>query len=164
SRPRSVVMLRTASAIFTSASLTTPAAAAERVRPSGAPIFSSIARTAPARSSGLVPPRNRAASIRPRTRLAAVTVGSPAPRARGRVWPERRGAARVAPRDRPPAGAHFLDVDHRNPQRAAIDVVLVRGLHEPALDDRALRGRATHVERDQAIGAEHPREARAAGD
>src|SRR5262252_5789223 len=74
-------MLRTASAIFTSASRTTPAAAAARVRRSGAPIFSSIARTAPARSSGIVPPRNRAASIRPSTRFASVTVGSWPPRA-----------------------------------------------------------------------------------
>ena len=74
-------MLRTASAIFTSASLTTPAAAATRVRPSGAPTFSSMARTALGRSSGIVPPRKRAESIRPSTRLASVTVGSLPPRA-----------------------------------------------------------------------------------
>jgi hypothetical protein len=37
-------------------------------------------------------------------------------------------------------------------------------LDNPALDDRALRGRAAHVERDEPIGPEDPREARAAGD
>ena len=44
----------------------------------------------------------------------------------------------------------------------AVDVVLVGGLDEPALDDGALRGRAAHVERDQPVRAEHAREARAA--
>ena len=43
-------------------------------------------------------------------------------------------------------------------------MVLVGGLHEAALDDRALGGGAAHVERDQTVGAEDSREARAARD
>ena len=40
-------------------------------------------------------------------------------------------------------------------------MILVGRPHQPVVDDRALRRRPTHVERDQAIEAEHAREARA---
>ena len=71
-------------------------------------------------------------------------------------------AARVDPGDGAAAGAHLLDVDHRDAQRVAVHVVLVRGLDEAAVDDGALRGRAAHVERDEPVRAEDSREARAA--
>ena len=74
---------------------------------------------------------------------------------------ERERAAGVDPCDRAAAGAHFLDVDDRDAQRPPVDVVLVGRPYEPVVDDRALRRRPAHVERDQAIEAEHAREARA---
>ncbi len=134
------------------------------------PSFSSTARAAPGASSGIVPPRKREPSIRPSTTLASVTVGSVAAepvadRARlgaRALRPERERAARVDPRDGAAARADLLDVDHRDAERPAVHVVLVGGLDEPALDDRALRRRPAHVERDQPVEAERLREARAA--
>src|SRR5213076_1136380 len=62
--------------------------------------------------------------------------------------------------DRSATRAHLLDVDDWDAQRTAVDVILVGRPDEPVIDDRALRGRPAHVERDEAIEAEHAREAR----
>ncbi len=83
-------------------------------------------------------------------------IGARAPRTEGERAP------RVDPGDGPAAGAHLLDVDHRDAHRVAVHVVLVRGLDEAAVDDGALRRRAAHVERDEPVRAEDSREARAA--
>jgi hypothetical protein len=118
---------------------------------------------APKEAPGVDPPENQV-RVGHRRLLTASRVADRPRFGAGALRAERQRAARIDPRDRSAPGTHFLDVDHRDPQGPAVDVVLVSGLHEPALDDRALGGRAAHVERDQPVGAEDPREARAARD
>src|ERR671937_583466 len=101
-------MLRTASAILTSARRTTPAAAVRRPSPSDAASCSSIARAAAAVSSGMAPPRKLRAArgVADRTGFGA-----------GALRSERQRAARIDPRDGAATGAHLLDVDHGNAER-----------------------------------------------
>src|SRR5437899_2772051 len=83
------------------------------------------------------------------------TRGMPSSRAIATAWsgPAPPYAIFVA-RDRSHAGAHFLDIDHRDPELPPVDRILVGRADHPALDDRALRRRPTHVERDQLWNAE----------
>ncbi len=101
--PRAIDTSRMPLAIALLTTVATPAAASTVLTPSGLPTCSSIARSAAAVSSFIVPPRNASASSRPRQRLASVTVGSSPPR------PKQAGPgtapALSGPTRRPPAAS-----------------------------------------------------------
>ncbi len=118
--------------------------------------------------------------MKPSTTLASVTVGSiaAAPVAgrpgvgTGAARADLQPAGRVEPGDAAAARAHLGDVDRRDSQQLAgaadqpaagrdraADLVLAPAGDGAVLDQRGLRGRAAHVERDQVLEAEplrHP--------
>jgi hypothetical protein len=85
--------------------------------------------------------------------------------------PDVQALRRVEPRDRAAAGADLGDVDRRDPDQLAAaaeqaaprrergaDLVLVAARDTPSLDQRRLRGRAAHVERDRVVVPERARQ------
>ena len=108
--------------------------------------------------------------MRPSTRFASVIVGSVPPGSvadrsgirSGTLGPDTEQVTAVHPRDRTAAGADLHQVDHRRPKRIPSSfspmttgtgigshLVLLRDLRHTALDQPDLRGRSTHVERQQ---------------
>ena len=76
----------------------------------------------------------------------------------GRARPDPQRAAAVAPADRAAAGADRVDVDHRQLDRAAVDLARVGPAHLALLDHADVAGGAAHVEPDRVALAADPGE------
>ena len=96
-----------------------------------------------------------------RRRAAAAVAGGAGIGARAHR-PDMQGAAAIAPGERAAAGADLDDVDHRQLHRLAgefvADHVALLDRRDARRDQRALGGRAAHVEADRALDADEARQ------
>ena len=85
--------------------------------------------------------------------LAAAAVAGRTGVGPGGMWAHAQGPAGVAPGDAAAAGAHRVDVDHRQRERAAADLAAAAHLDAAVERDRHVAGRASHVEPDDVARA-----------
>ena len=170
-RPRWTVTTRSAPSIASSTMLTIARAVSSTPVPRASATCATAANAASASSSSSPP--SRRGGRWPRTTLASVTVASVPPAAvAGGAWKGARAlradskcSGRVRDvRDRAAAGADARDVDRRRAHGKLADVRLARDLGASGHADRNVRGRPTHVEREDAVEARVGRDERRAAD